>query len=216
MGSAPVHEEDPAVWEDEVRALEAAGPVRPGLVVFAGSSSIRMWTTLERDLAPLAVVGHGFGGAQMDAVLHYAPRLVLAWRPRGVVLYAGENDLEAWRGKTPERVMDEVRRFAALVGETGAPLWLLSLKPSPARAADRAAVEAFNESLQRFAEASGHGFVDIAAAMTGPDGSPRRELFLDDGLHLSPLGYATWTAELRPRLLDALGGICPPASRRSW
>lgn len=203
--SEEVQEEDPGIWEDEVRSLEAAGLPRPGRVVFTGSSSIRMWTTLERDMAPLGVVNHGFGGAQMDAVLHYAPRLVVCWHPRAVVLYAGENDLEGWRGKTTERVMGEVRRFAALVTEGGAQLWLSSLKPSPARAADAAARETFNASLREFAAGAGHDFVDLAAALAGPGGSPRRECFLDDGLHLSSLGYAAWTAALKPGLIAALG-----------
>ena len=43
---------DPSKWEAEVRAFEAADmsepPVRGG-IIFTGSSSIRMWTTLKED-----------------------------------------------------------------------------------------------------------------------------------------------------------------------
>ena len=43
-------------------------------------------------------------------------------------------------------------------------------------------------------------FVDIAAQMLGADGKPRKELLLDDGLHMTPAGYRIWNDALRPLL----------------
>src|SRR6516162_8674990 len=63
--------EDPLVWEDAISALEAnsRGRYAPGVaVVFVGSSSIRLWDTLEEDMAPIAVLRHGFGGAKLNSV----------------------------------------------------------------------------------------------------------------------------------------------------
>jgi lysophospholipase L1-like esterase len=37
--------------------------------------------------------------------------------------------------------------------------------------------------------------------MAGWDERPRRELFLDDGLHLSTQGYQLWSAIIRPFLI---------------
>ena len=64
--------EDPLVWEEDIRALEerSAGRFGPGeAVVFVGSSSIRFWSTLEADMAPMPVLQHGFGGAKLGDVL---------------------------------------------------------------------------------------------------------------------------------------------------
>jgi lysophospholipase L1-like esterase len=36
--------------------------------------------------------------------------------------------------------------------------------------------------------------------MLGPDGKPRAELFVKDGLHLSADGYKLWAALLRSKL----------------
>jgi lysophospholipase L1-like esterase len=47
-------------------------------------------------------------------------------------------------------------------------------------------------------------YVDTATPMLGDDGKPRRELFLDDGLHLNTIGYALWTKTLRPVLGRAM------------
>jgi lysophospholipase L1-like esterase len=37
------------------------------------------------------------------------------------------------------------------------------------------------------------GFADIWDPMLGEDGKPRPELFLEDGLHMTPKGYEIWT-----------------------
>ena len=43
-------------------------------------------------------------------------------------------------------------------------------------------------------------FLDVDGVMLGWDEKPRRELFAEDGLHLSPQGYQLWTTLLRPFL----------------
>jgi hypothetical protein len=46
-------------WEFQIRAFEKADrlhPPQPGAILFTGSSSIRLWSTLERDMAPLRVL----------------------------------------------------------------------------------------------------------------------------------------------------------------
>ena len=45
-------------------------------------------------------------------------------------------------------------------------------------------------------------FVDIDTPMIGPDGKPREELFIQDGLHLSREGYDLWNAIIRPYLRE--------------
>jgi len=211
MSESIVHEPS-EVWEEEVRALEAADSrhrTPRGAIVFIGSSSIRFWTTLARDLAPLVVVNRGFGGAQVDAVVHYTPRLVLVLRPRAVVLGAGENDLEAIRGKTPERVLADTARFDEIVRSAfpGARTYFLNVKPSPARRAVWPEANRYNELLRAFADADPRrAFLDVASPTFDAEGNRRPELFLEDGLHLSAAGYAMWTSVVRPRLLEDFGG----------
>lgn len=211
VDAMPEGGEPPETWEAEILAYEEEDRLHPaprGAIVFVGSSSIRMWASLARDMAPLPVVRRGFGGAQMDAVLHYASRVVIPYRPRAVVLSCGENDLEAHRGKTPERVMDDVRAFVDLVASEvpGVRFYLFAIKLSPARRANWPATLLFNELLSAFCRArSDCTFVDAAAAGVDGAGSVRDELFLEDGLHLSAMGYRNWTSLLRPLLLDGAG-----------
>jgi len=188
------------VWRLEAR--NRAEPPEPGGIVFVGSSSIRMWSSLARDLAPLPVSNQGFGGSHIEDVIRYAPRLVLPHRPRLVVLYAGDNDL-AGDDKTPESVSADfgvlVSRIHATLPETR--IYFIAIKPSILRW-DR--WPAMRDANERIAAACADDprlvYVDVATPMLGPDGKPREELFVFDGLHLSEEGYALWTSILRPRL----------------
>src|SRR5206468_262269 len=65
--------------------------------------------------------------------VHFAPRIVLKYKPRVVVLYAGDNDIAA--GKTPVRVASDFRAFVRTVRKelSETKIVFLSIKPSPCR-----------------------------------------------------------------------------------
>ena len=77
-------------------------------VLFVGSSSIRMWTSLQADMAPLPVLNRGFGGSRISDVNLYFDRIPTPPPPRAIVFYAGENDLDA--GELPDAVAAHFRR----------------------------------------------------------------------------------------------------------
>jgi hypothetical protein len=83
-------------WKRAIRRFQEsdlAQPPKPGVIVFTGSSSIKLWKDLAQDMAPLYVVNCGFGGSQMTHVTNYAAKIVTPYSPSAVVVYAGENDL---------------------------------------------------------------------------------------------------------------------------
>ena len=127
---------DPAFFEGAIVAYEAADAEQrpaPGGIVFTGSSSIRLWGTLEEDMAPLPVIPRGFGGAHMEHVVHNARRIVTSYAPRAVVVFVGGNDIGS--GKTPARVVADYRAFLDIVHTDlpDAEVWILSMKPSKLR-----------------------------------------------------------------------------------
>lgn len=203
-------------WKDAIVAFEEAdraAPPESGAIVFTGSSSIRMWKTLARDMAPYRVLNRGFGGAHLDHVNTFASHIVLPYAPRAVVLYAGDNDIAA--GKDPARVVADFDRFVALVrrAKSAAPILFVAIKPSRSRFAQWPAMAAANAAIaEHCANDPLLHYVDIATPMLAEAEAgepPPRELFLLDGLHLSDEGYALWTHAIRTVLDSALG---PPAA----
>lgn len=203
--------EPEAPFESEIRAFEAADktdPPPPGGVVFVGSSSIRMWTTLTEDFPTLNVINRGFGGSQIADSTRYAGRIVVPYKPRTIVLYAGDNDIAA--GKSPKQVSEDFAAFVAAVRKELPETLVLfiAIKPSVAR---WHLVEQIREANRLIAAAAAKddslGYIDVFTPMLGADGKPRPELLVDDGLHLSRKGYLLWT-EVVGRALDR---SAPPA-----
>src|SRR5262245_10022484 len=203
--------QDPAFFEDEIAAFEAADhehppPERP--IVFVGSSSIRQWDTLAADFAPLPVLNRGFGGSQLWHVNHFVDRAVLRYRPRAVVLYAGDNDLDERTGKRAE---DVVREFESFVGRLHAAvpdarIYYLAIKPARMRWARWPEMKRANEAIAARCASDSHlAFLGLATPMLATGEPPAGRLFVFDGLHLSAEGYALWTSVVRPRLLADVG-----------
>ena len=199
----------PEVFAPEIARFEAAdriAPPRPGGVLFVGSSSIRLWPTLAADFPGVYTLQRGFGGAELSDVIRYAPRIVLPYRPRLIVLYAGENDLAA--GKSALAVFRQYQAFVALVRRTlpETRIAFVSIKPSPSRWALADQMREANDLIRRQAATDSRlSFVDVFTPMLRPDGKPREELFVEDRLHMNAAGYKVWKDLLRPIVSEPQG-----------
>lgn len=183
-------------------AADAANPPAPGGVLFVGSSSIRLWSNLEDQFKDLPVViKRGFGGSQLSDCVKNLSRLVLRYRPRTVLIYAGDNDLAA--GVSPHEVL---RRFTVFVDGVRRELpdtqiAYISIKPSPSRIDLLPQVRETNALIREYADADARvEFIDVYTPMLDASGKPRRELFRADALHLNADGYALWKAVIAPHV----------------
>ena len=198
--------DDPAMWAKEIEAFkqyDRQHPPAEGAIVFTGSSSIRFWTTLARDMAPLPVINRGFGGSKMQQVAYYADQIVTPYRPRAVVLFAGTNDLGRFRPKTPQQVLDGyiefVRTVQAALPEV--PIYYIAITPTPLRWKTWPTINETNRLIKAHTENDPHlHFIDMKDQLLGSDGRPRRELYIWDRLHPSAQGYALWTSIIKPVL----------------
>lgn len=204
LSAAPRAAAAPEQWASEIDALTKAdvtNPPAPGGVVFVGSSSIRLWKSLAADFPGVNAINRGFGGSELADSVHYLDRIVLPYRPRLVVLYAGTNDL--WNGKAPEQVLADFRAFRAKLHAAlpAVKLIFLSINPAPSRARVHDRVYAANALIEADCAADSRcRFVDVATPMLDASGGTRPELFVDDQLHLNTDGYAIWRRVLAPHL----------------
>ncbi|PQO45345.1 hypothetical protein C5Y93_15005 [Blastopirellula marina] len=194
-----------ARWKKEMDKFAAADlekPVKPGSVVFVGSSSIRMWD-LKKTFPKLDAVNRGFGGSRLEDSVYYADKIILPYEPRTVVVYAGDNDIKA--KYTPEQILEDFQEFEAKIHDElpETKILYIAVKPSLKRWGMIEEVRATNKLIaEECAKTENCEFIDIDAPMLGEDGKPRKELFKKDGLHMTDAGYAVWVKEILPHLKD--------------
>jgi lysophospholipase L1-like esterase len=191
-------------WEEAIRKFEEAdrqSPPAKGAVLFIGSSSIQMWKNLAEDFPQVDVVNRGFGGSEIADSTYYVDRIVVPYRPRMIVLYAGDNDLA--NGNTPQKVFEDYKEFVNRVKAKlpKARIAFISIKPSLARASLMPKMRAVNELIRSYAASDKHlAYIDVFTPMLGQDGKPQPELFGPDGLHMSKQGYSLWRGVIAPYL----------------
>jgi lysophospholipase L1-like esterase len=193
-------------WHNELAAFARADQERfpaPGGVVFVGSSTVRMWTRLQQDFArvPGGVINRGFGGSTLQDCSLFARDLVVRYKPRQVMVYAGDNDLA--EGRTPLQVLDSFARFANAVRTElpDARISFISVKPSPSREQLMPQIRETNHVISAYLNLLPNSeFIDIYTPMLGADGRPRMELFRGDRLHMTDEGYRLWHSVIAPHL----------------
>lgn len=174
---------------------------KEGLILFIGSSSIRLWNTLADDMSPMQVINRGFGGAYIRHVNHHFDDVVSPYRPRAVVFFCGTNDIAGLH--SPESVYEDFLRFYAMSREAlpQIKIFVIGIKPTISRAYLREEEQDFNARLASLADTKKELFyIDIWDSMLNPEGSANPAFFVDDGLHLNAAGYALWTRLTKPVL----------------
>lgn len=199
--SLPAIAQEP--WENAMRAFEALDEAHtyPAESVFlTGSSTIVLWKTAERDLAPYPVIHRGFGGSNMSDVLRLADRYIAHHRFRAMVVFVANDITGGPNDKTPEQVRDGFRDFILKTRSYNAeaPIFLVAITPTWSRWAVWDNSRAANNLLAQLADDhKGVVFIPTEDLFLGPDGLPMADFFVSDQLHLSEAGYARWAKRVR-------------------
>ncbi len=182
-------------------AEDAATPPPAHPVVFTGSSSVRLWTTLAADFPGVPVLNRGFGGSHMRDAVWHADDVAVRYRPRRILIYAGDNDVFA--GRTPQQVLSDFQAFVARVHRDlpQTSIAFIAIKPSPSRAHLLAVQREANALAKAYADREPLvDYIDVFTPMLDANGQPRADLFVDDRLHLNREGYALWRGVIAPYL----------------
>ncbi len=204
IGSALIAHAAPEKWAaaiDKFTQADTTNPPPRDAVLFIGSSSIVKWASLARDFSTHTIINRGFGGSELADSVFYLDRIAIPYRPRVVVLYAGDNDLNA--GRTPEKVAADFEAFCAKVHAAlpATRIVYIGIKPSPSRWKIHEKGEQANALIAAYcAKDKRRAFADIWKPMLDAQGRPRPELFVKDMLHMNEAGYAIWTPIVAPLL----------------
>ncbi len=188
------------------KAQTDAAPFEAGRTVFTGSSSIRFWEPLQRDLRAWAPIQRGFGAAIMWNVAEYIEETAIRHDPSAVVIFAGTNDISIQL--EPAVVADAyrcvVQRIANGLGDDVS-IHYIAITPTPARWNTWDKADEANRLIQEIAsEWGGLHFIDTTPAFLATGEPPDSSLFISDGLHLSDAGYAMWRDIIEPHLSETV------------
>lgn len=192
------------MWEADIKRfaeIDRTQTPPDDAILFVGSSSIRLWENLRTDFPQFKVINRGFGGSQFEDVNYFFDKIVPPYKPKKIVLYVGENDIDA--KQTAENILEDFKTFVALRDKNlpNVPLVFISLKPSILRWQMWSEMNKANELIKT--EIKNHKrikFADLASKMLGADGKPLPNIYVADNLHMNADGYKIWKENLLPFL----------------
>ena len=202
-----VFSQQPAFWNDiqAFKKQDSAEAPPKNAILFVGSSSFTKWKDIKDYFPGYSILNRGFGGSSLPDVIRYANDIIIPYDPKEVVIYCGENDLAGPDSTITGYVVAE--RFKELYNIIRAkfpkiPIVYVSMKPSPSRKHLFNKMEQGNTLIKEFLKKDKRsGFVDVYHLMLNGDGTPVKDLFVEDMLHMNAKGYAIWQIAIQPYLL---------------
>ncbi len=191
-------------WEKEISAYEAKDRTNPPpqhAVLFIGSSTIRMWSTLATDFPDQKVINRGFGGSEIADSTYFANRILFPYAPKSIFFRAGGNDIA--NGRPPELVFEDFKEFVDTVHAKlpQTEIYYIAWNPTIARWGNRDKEATLNNLVKDYAQTAPHvKYIEACAFVLGTDGKPRPELFRNDKLHFSAAGYKLLVKQVKPYL----------------
>lgn len=183
-------------WEQKMKRYERADSINPpskGVILFVGSSTVENWKSLAKDFPGKDVLNRGVSGTKTIDLINYKDRLITPYHPKQIFIYEGDNDIGyKW---TPEEILFQIKKLFFILREEKpeAELIFISIKPSVRRLKDTERIEKTNALIKEFVEQQENAaYADVYTPMFTPEGELYPEHYREDGLHLTPEGYAVW------------------------
>jgi lysophospholipase L1-like esterase len=188
--------QDAARFKNDVEELakkEYTFSTENKLVVFAGSSSLRMWKDVQSYFPEYNVINNGFGGSHFSDLLFYYDELILSRKPEILFIYEGDNDIAD--AKKPREVMKQAKELVTKIRKDLPETRILFISPKPSLAREKLKEKylTFNNKLERYCNRKKQvEFVNVWTPMCDKSGNILPGLFVEDGLHMNNKGYAIW------------------------
>ena len=199
----------PNPFQPEIDAFAKADKINmpdKGKILFAGSSSFRLWKDVNDYFPGKPILNRGFGGATLLDLIQYSKETIIQYKPKQIFIYCGENDIADNDTVKPKDVLNRFQKLYSILRTqlpATTPIVFLSLKPSIARWSMHERMAASNELIKSFIHTQKNiQFLDVYSKMLDTDGTPFKDIFIEDNLHMNANGYKIWQKLLTPLLLS--------------
>ena len=197
-------------WESDIEKFEQLDVTKSypsDAILFAGSSSIRLWSTIGKDMMPYNVIQRGYGGAKLSDFAVYADRIIYPHPCKAIVIFIANDISGNENDKSPLEVSQLFRKTLYIIRRkfTDTPVFWVSITPTPSRWAVWPEIKEANGMIKEICESHRNTyFIDTEKYFLNSSGLPRSELFIEDKLHLNDEGYSTWSGIIKNELNNVL------------
>ncbi|MFQ3340777.1 MAG: hypothetical protein ACI9TK_000431 [Flavobacteriaceae bacterium] len=164
-------------------------------ILFIGSSSIRLWNSLELDMYPYPVIQRGYGGAHFRDMIFFTNRILADHQLSMVVCFVANDISGSQQDQTPKEVLLLFKYFVKQIRakHPNIPIMQIAITPTQSRWKNWAEINIVNNLIKSYCEANNDlYFIDTVPEFLNVNQQPKPELFVRDLLHLNKKGYEVW------------------------
>ncbi len=202
-------------WEADIVQLEELDNYEKysnNALLFIGSSSIRVWKTMKKDMAPYETIKRGYGGAHYSDIIHFSKRLVKSHRPKAILIFVandikGNNKTDIFSKNLSDRSPSEVKRlFKFTISQIRSihkeiPIITIETTPTPSRWSAWDKISKANDLIEKFCNSKPQlYYINTRERFIGNNGLPIKSFFVKDMLHLNRSGYILWSNIIKEKL----------------
>ena len=196
-------EKKPMFWQDiqHFKKMDQETAPPKDAILLVGSSSFTKWTDVNNYFPDKTIINRGFGGSRLTDLNYYANDLLNPYQPKQIIIYCGENDFADNDQLKADVVVDRFKTFYKKIRAKfpNVEVDYISIKYSPSREKLWPQMKEANKKIAAFMKKEPRAeFIDITKVMEDRDGNVRKDLFVEDMLHMTPEGYKLWTSVMNP------------------
>jgi hypothetical protein len=197
-------------WEKDIQQfeqLDKSEKYPDDAILFMGSSSIRLWATIDHDMLPYSVIQRGFGGSKLSDLVVYSDRIVAPHPCKAIVLFVANDIVGSDQDKSPREVAQLFNYILKTIRKTHSdtPVFWIAVTPTPSRWKVWPQVKEAGKFIEEICNKKENVYyIKTDFAFLNGSGMPKEELFVADQLHLNEKGYALWTGIIKEELNKVL------------
>jgi lysophospholipase L1-like esterase len=192
------NEEGVLRYEADIKKFDSLNLVEKhsdSALLFLGSSYIRFWTNISKDLDYPDIIHRGFGGSNLRDVAYYVKRIVYPHHPKAIFMYVGNDIVDSEKDKSPDQVFELFKYTVEVIRQKfpNTPITWLQISPSERRWGVWDKVQEANKLIENYCNSSFNLYsINFSKSFLGENGLPIKKLYRDDKLHYNDSGYVVW------------------------
>lgn len=196
-------EKKPMFWQDiqEFKKKDQQTPPQKDAILLIGSSSFTKWQDVSDYFPGKTIINRGFGGSRLIDLNYFSEDLLSPYQPKQIIVYCGENDFADDKNLKADVVAERFKTFYQKIRSKFPNIEVdyISIKYSPSREHLWPQMKEANKKIKKFMKKEKKAeFIDITKVMNDSKGNIRKDIFVEDMLHMTPEGYRLWTSIMNP------------------